>query len=119
MQKRKRSRVQAAFHARILAGGTEYALQTKDISLKGLLCSPEPGLQPGQQCEVELHLDQGPTLSLQARVVRSDPQGTAIDFRSMEPETFQHLRNLIRFHSKNPDAIDQELSQPAFDPKQK
>jgi hypothetical protein len=119
MQNRRRSRVKVAFPVRILAEQSKYTLQTKDISLKGLLCTPEPGLKPGQKCQVELILDQGPSLSLQGCVARSDAQGTAIDFRSMEPETFQHLRNLIRLYSKDPDLIDQELSQPAFDPEQK
>ncbi|MFP4214007.1 MAG: PilZ domain-containing protein [Desulfohalobiaceae bacterium] len=116
MQNRRRSRVWVAFPVRILAGEQEYSLLSKNISLKGLLASYEPRLQAGQDCRVELSLDQGHILDLQGRVVRCDAQGTAIDFRSMQPDTFQHLRNLIRFYSQNPDLIDQELSQPAFDP---
>ncbi|MFP4391899.1 MAG: PilZ domain-containing protein [Desulfohalobiaceae bacterium] len=119
MQNRSRSRIRAAFQVRILARERKYTLQTRDISLKGLCCSPEPGLQPEQECHVELLLDQGPTLSIQGWIVRSDTQGIAIDFLRMPPETFQHLRNLIRLHAKDPDLIDQELSQPAFNPEQK
>ena len=43
--------------------------------------------------------------------------GLALDFEGMDENAFFHLRNLVRFHSLDPDAIDKELSIPAFNAK--
>ncbi len=52
---------------------------------------------------------------MEGQVVRATPEWTAIDFVSMDPETYLHLRNLIILNAEDPEAAERELVLPAFD----
>ncbi len=114
MSQRKRTRVQTQFQVLIRTANKEFQLQSRDISLKGLLCTPEPRLVPGEECRILLQPDESLSLEIQGQVIRSDYRGLAVDFNKLSPQSFFHLRNLIRLHANDPDAIDQELASPAF-----
>ncbi|WP_243366643.1 PilZ domain-containing protein [Fundidesulfovibrio soli] len=114
---RKRTRVQTAIEASAGCGGRErHRVQVRNISLKGVLCEQEPSLSAAGDCVFVLHLTDTLQVAIEARVIRNDEGGMALDFVGMDEEAFFHLRNLVRYHSDDPDAIDKELGTPAFIP---
>jgi len=113
---RKRSRVEAQFEGILFLGQTQVPVVTRNVSLKGMLCEPQPEATPDAQCELALMLTQDVTLTVQVKIVRNDATGCAIDFLSMDEASFFHLRNIVRYGSADADSIDQELSVPAFTP---
>jgi hypothetical protein len=62
-----------------------------------------------------LESDSAPVLHMEGKVVRPSKEGAAIDFVSMDPDTYMHLRNLILHNANDPDQAEQEFSRPAFD----
>lgn len=117
--KRTRSRVAAAFAAEITPAGDskKYSVLTRNLSLKGMLCDAAMCLSEQKECLVTFTLNSEVSFQIEALIVRCDPQGMAIDFVGMDETAFMHLRNLVRFQAEDPDAIDRELSVPAFRPK--
>jgi len=114
--KRRRSRVEAHFNAVIYIDDAKIPVQTQNISMKGVLCSYDPRFEAGKECKVVITLSKNIKFRIQAKVIRNLPQGTAIDFESMDETAFYHLRNLVRYSSEDADMIDSELNTPAFDP---
>ena len=114
--KRTRSRVAAAFEAVITLAGDrkKYPVQTRNLSLKGMLCDAETQLAGKKKCVVTFVLNSEVSFQIEANIMRCDAQGLAIDFEGMDETAFMHLRNLVRFQAEDPDAIDRELSVPAF-----
>ena len=115
--KRKRTRVQTAIEASVGCSGQEkYQVRVRNISLKGVLCDHEPRLSGEGDCVFVIHLSDALQVAIEARVIRNDEQGMALDFVGMDEAAFFHLRNLVRYHAEDPDAIDSELATPAFTP---
>ncbi|MBF0481642.1 MAG: PilZ domain-containing protein [Desulfovibrionaceae bacterium] len=113
---RKRSRVEAQFEGVLLLNQAKVPVVTRNVSLKGVLCEPQPRATQGAQCELELTLNPDIQLTVQVKILRSDATGCAIDFLSMDEASFFHLRNIVRYGAPDADSIDQELSVPAFTP---
>ena len=113
--KRRRSRVCAQFDAYVYIDGEKIPVSTQNLSLKGALFCPEPRLAPNRDCTVVFELAKDIKVRLKATVVRSNDEGVAIDFDSMDESAFFHLRNMVRYSSQDADRIDDELHVPAFD----
>ncbi len=114
--RRRRSRVDANIPAGfILPGGEDVHLSICNISLKGLLAVPEVLVKPGTTGLIRIKLSPEAIIEVESTVIRSDAAGVAIDFIGMEPESFMHLRNLVRYNAPDADQIDAELKHPAFD----
>lgn len=114
-EKRRRSRVSAHFEAYVYFEGEKIPVSTRNISLKGALFAPEPRLGMDKDCTVIFVLAKDVTVRLKGVVVRSDVDGLAIDFESMDENAFFHLRNMVRYSAPDADQIDKELQVPAFD----
>ncbi|MGD8563017.1 MAG: PilZ domain-containing protein [Desulfarculaceae bacterium] len=119
----RRQRTRVNFHtvAQVQAQGVNAdGLQTEDLSLKGVFLVGDLALSSGQHCDVSIRLmaegSDTPTLRMQGKVIRSTPEGTAIEFTSLDPETYVHLRNLVLLNADDPDSAEEELIKPAFDP---
>lgn len=112
--KRIRSRVDATVDAVIVSGGKSAALVTRNVSLKGMLCDHAPGFGHSGACVVRIALSAAIGFEIEARIIRNDPSGLALDFTGMDEEAFGHLRQLVRLHASDADAIDREMSTPAF-----
>lgn len=111
-ERRRRSRVhtqfEATYHGRT---GRTVALVTENISMKGLLAEATPHIGTGELGQVVLALASDVRIASECRVIRSDGRGVAIEFTEMEPESFLHLRNLVRYNAPDADRIDAELAQ--------
>lgn len=122
--RRKRTRVKLGASVDVHATGARLlGLKSRDLSHKGVYVLGDLPLKPGQNCLVTVHLplesDSAPVLQMEGKVVRPSKEGAAIDFVSMDPDTYMHLRNLILHNANDPDQAEQEFSQPAFDTDQK
>lgn len=118
----RRRRTRVNFHARAdiqTTGARLLDLETRDLSHKGVFVLGELPLKDGQGCAITLHLvgnaDNALALRMEGRIVRSTGQGTAIDFVSMDPETYLHLRNLVLLNAEDPEEAEREFGQPAFE----
>lgn len=114
-EKRRRTRVCAQFDAYAYLEGERIPLSTQNISLKGALFDPEPRLIAGHDCCLIFTLSKDVNVRIKGRTVRSDADGTAVDFESMDEQAFFHLHNMVCYASANADMIDQEMQVPAFD----
>ncbi|WP_243362966.1 PilZ domain-containing protein [Fundidesulfovibrio terrae] len=118
LNKRKRSRVDTGFDAVVSCGGIEkHNVKVRNLSLKGMLCEPDHRIECIKDCSVTIVLSRSISFTIEARMIRNDEKGLALDFESMDEKAFFHLRNIVRYHSLDPDAIDKELSLPAFKPR--
>jgi len=99
----------------ILPDGRVVVIDICNISLKGLLAEPQTLAQAGATGLVRVELSPEAVIEIESRIIRSDDAGVAVDFIGMEPESFLHLRNLVRYNAPDADQIDAELKHPAFD----
>lgn len=112
--KRKRSRVFVNVEAVLHWSGGSVPLKATNISLKGMLCEHVVGLEDGTCCKVRMAPSQAWAFDVEAVIIRNSNDGLALDFTGMDENAFSHLRQLVRLHAADPDAIDLELSVPAF-----
>ena len=113
-ERRKRTRVPLDFRVVVSIDNLEIPVHSLNISLKGLLCSPDSRFQAKQMCHVTLNLSPEIRAVIQGRVVRADAKGTAIDFVEMDAESFSHLKKIVEYHTANPEKIAKEMLLPAF-----
>jgi len=114
--RRRRSRVDTNIAAGFTPDrGEELRILICNISLKGLLAVPEVLVTTGAVGTLRIALSPEALIEIDCKVIRSDSTGVAIDFTGMEPESFMHLRNLVRYNAPDADQIDAELKHPAFD----
>ena len=118
----QRRRTRVGFHALASVKATGVRMtdqETRDLSLKGVFLLGSHPLKQGDGCFVTIYLQgegaDAPALHMEGKVARSTEEGTGIDFVSMDPETYLHLRNLIILNADDPNAAEKEMGQPAFD----
>ncbi|MCA1988436.1 MAG: PilZ domain-containing protein [Desulfarculus sp.] len=118
--RRRRTRVNFRTQVDIQATGARIMdVESRDLSHKGLSVVGDLPLQLGQVCTLAVHLagegEDTPVLRMEGRVVRVDRQGAAIDFVSMDAETYRHLRRLVLLNAPDPDQAELEFATPAFE----
>lgn len=113
-ERRRRARVPVRLTVKILLEGREIAVESRDLSLKGLACTPNPLLQENHCCQVVISLTPDLRAVIKGRVVRAGDSGAAIDFVALDPESFVHLKKIVEYHSACPEMVFQELLHPAF-----
>jgi hypothetical protein len=113
-ERRRRGRVPVRLAVTVRLDGEEITVESRDLSLKGLACLPDPRLQQNQCCQVVIRLTPDIQAVIKGRVVRAGETGAAIDFLATDPESFYHLKKIVEYHSRCPEAVAQELLTPAF-----
>ncbi|HMM38512.1 MAG TPA: PilZ domain-containing protein [Desulfovibrio sp.] len=114
--RRRRTRVRTGHEAVLTVGGEDRPVRTLDLSLKGAQTTPLPDVESGLECRFRIDLAQDVVIEAEARVARSDAAGVALEFTSVTEESFPHLLRLVQLHYGDADAIERELSTPAFEP---
>ena len=90
--------------------------ETHDLSMTGI-CLKQQGtpLAVDTQCEVSVFLEGVEPLihvDMKGRVGRSTDQELAVEFKEVALESYEHLKNLVRYNShKSADAVDKELGE--------
>jgi len=113
-EKRRRGRASVRLAVTVCLEETSIPVETRDLSLTGLACSPNPLLQENCPCRLVISLAPKVQAVIKGRVVRASDSGAAIEFLSMDPESFIHLKKIAEFHAQEPESIASEILQPAF-----
>lgn len=113
-ERRRRRRVPVRLTVTVQWEGEEIPVESRNLSLKGLACSPEPRLQENGCCRVVIRLAPHVQLAIKGRVVRASDAEAAIDFLAMDLNSFSHLKKLVEYHSPVPEDVSRELLTPAF-----
>ncbi|MFZ5587490.1 MAG: PilZ domain-containing protein [Thermodesulfobacteriota bacterium] len=118
--RRRRTRVNLTTRVEVhITGARLVDLETRDLSHKGLYVMGDLPLKAGQSCTLTVHLpaegEDVPVLRMEGKVVRAGREGAAIDFVSMDAETYRHLRNLVILNAEDPELAEKEFTTPAFE----
>ena len=109
------TRVRATAEAAVSAEGKTVSGNMDDISMKGGFLHCAEALPEGAPCDIALTLRGGAediSIGVRGHVVRSSAEGMAIEFASIDPESYEHLRNFVRYNAgdeSRADRIDDEL----------
>jgi hypothetical protein len=111
--RRKKTRVNFETQVVIRTKDAEVISQasSKNISLRGVFLETEHDLLPGTPCEVEILLTGTSSLlsiKVQGSVARKGKGGLGIAFKSIDPDSYFHLRNLLMYNTPDPDEIERE-----------
>jgi len=113
MDAERRKRIRVATHRVvdfIAKCGDSTEIETENISLKGLLAAPNNKIRNSDTGIIRIALGLDVVIELECHVIRSDAKGIAIQFLSMDPQSFVHLRQLVRYNAEDADIVDMELN---------
>jgi hypothetical protein len=113
-EQRRRGRVSVRLEVTVCLEDKQIEVESRNLSLTGLACSPHPLLQKNLCCRVVISLAPKVQAVIKGRVVRVDGLEAAIDFLSMDPESFIHLKKIVEYHSRRPERVAGEILTPAF-----
>jgi hypothetical protein len=102
------------FWITLVVDGQEIEVASRNLSLKGLACTPHPRLREKVCCKVIISLAPDVQTVIKGQVVRVGADEVAIDFLAMNLESFLHLKKIVECHSRRPEAVAGELLTPAF-----
>jgi len=104
-ERRKHSRVGFAtrIDVRFVSGQETISLNanSKDLSLKGIFVQTETKFPLSTPCTVDIYLTGGVEeikLEIQGETVRQTDDGVGIVFKSMDVETYTHLKNIVYYN---------------------
>jgi PilZ domain len=108
------TRVPLHIRADIRSGKAAVSGKAGDVSVKGLFVACTHSMTVGADCKVALSLVGGvEPIEIDARgtVVRAIPEGVGVEFSEIDPEGYEHLRNLVLYNTPDDDAeaVEEEL----------
>lgn len=111
-EKRRFSRI--VFHTLVEIVKKSFAIpgELHDLSLKGAFVNCREKIPVGQSVNLVLYLgepDQGLKLLINGKVVRTTPEGMAIDFQSMDIDTFSVLKEIIAYNLGTEEKTQEEI----------
>lgn len=112
--KRKRTRVHFETQVVLKTDVSEIkaGANSSDISTKGIFISTGEKIPTGTSCDIEIVLS-GTTsrlaLNIKGVVARQDKDGLGIMFNSMDVDSYLHLKNIVMYNAKDPEAIEEEM----------
>jgi hypothetical protein len=112
-EKREFSRVASRLTVELESdSGRRVSGPARNVAMSGVyLDAAWPG-EVGDPCGVTIFLEgRGEILPLTARgrVVRAEPEGTAVDFAELSLNAYEHLKNLVRLNSDDIEQVEAEL----------
>lgn len=111
---RRRARVPVGLSALISTGGRTVAARIINLSLTGILCTADPGLEKDASCTVVIPLGETFKIEVEGKVIRVGEGQAAVSFVSMDEESFGHLRRLVAYNTGDADRIEGEVGTKAF-----
>lgn len=112
--RRRRARVPVRLEVKVRLEDREISVESRNLSLKGLACLPHPFLKKYACCQLVISLAAGIQVHIKGRVARIGDSEVGIDFLGMDPESFVHLKKIVEYHARSPEAVAAELLNPAF-----
>ena len=116
MTEEKRGKTRVAFQTQVVirAGDTQITsgANSRDISLRGIFVKTNQRLPAETACDVEILLTGSSSrlaINVKGRVVRETPEGMGIVFDALDVDSYYHLKNLLLYNARDPDALEQEI----------
>jgi hypothetical protein len=81
---------------------------SKDLSLKGMFINTDEHIALNTKCDIEIYLTgmtEEFTLNMHGTVIRLENNGIAVEFTTMDLDSYTHLKNILRYNAENPDDI--------------
>ena len=112
-EKRKFTRIPFKVSAEITGHDFSYkAEEILNLGIGGCLVPVKADLKPGTECDFKIIMS-GTASKLNIRIkgtiVRCDAVVVAIKFTGIDTDSLFHLRNIIRYNSPDPNAVEQEI----------
>ncbi|MCP4717426.1 MAG: PilZ domain-containing protein [Deltaproteobacteria bacterium] len=111
-ERRTRTRVPLAYEATIIIDKEEIPVETWNLSLRGMQCTPDSRFNEGKTCSVVFTLNQETKITIDAHIKRSTDKEAGLYFATMEENSFYHLKRLVQYNTDDPDKIENELAGP-------
>ena len=89
------------------------APELSNLSIGGCLLPLAVDIPPGTACLLKIILEgtiEETSVQVEGEVVRSTPDGIALKFLRIEPDSLFHLQNIILYNSPDADTIEHEIS---------
>ena len=111
---RRFTRIPFKMHTEITVDDRTYSTDNiTNLSVGGCLLPVKVDLEPETPCRIAITLE-GTTdemaIRIEGEIVRATPEGLAVKFVRIDPESLFHLQNIIRYNSPDADAIESEIT---------
>lgn len=114
-EKRRFSRIHSKIEVEVVVDERPYRTgQVINLGVGGCLLGITADLKPGAPCSLRFVLgdaDTGPEIRVNAEVIRCEPEGIAVRFKTIDPDSLFHLQNLVRYNSEDLEAVEQEIKE--------
>ena len=111
---REFTRVGPHFDARIVIDNEPVGqVTTLDISMGGALVEYDGDIDEGSHCQLVISLVNNPELNkitVLAHVARKDGNKLALEFDSVDVDSYQHLEKLVLLNATDPESVQDELN---------
>jgi hypothetical protein len=98
MGNRQFTRIRFESTATVMVSGSAFPVMTENLSLNGIYFKTERRFSVGNRAEITFDLpsaSRGSVLTVNGVVVRNDVEGIALQFKSLDQESFAHLQSVI------------------------
>lgn len=106
------TRVDFELEALVEQNGQVYDGHVLNLSLRGMLFQNQQELNQDDPVRISLQLT-GHTSTLQidmeGKILRKDSRGYALEFQTMDMDSFIHLKSIIAYNDGDPDKIESEF----------
>lgn len=113
-ENRRFSRISFKVHAELALAGASHAVQEiSSLSVGGCLLPLALETEQGTPCRLTIRLEgtaEEVAVAAEGKVIRSGPDGVAVQFTRIDPDSLFHLQNIIRYNAPDADLIEFELS---------
>jgi hypothetical protein len=111
-ERRTHTRVSAMFDACIILDRQEIPVKTWNLSLRGMECATDSRFREGKTCIIQFILSPDVRFIVQGKLVRVGTRETGIYFKTMDEDSFFHLKRLVQYNADDPDKIEDECAAP-------
>jgi hypothetical protein len=113
-EKRRFSRIPFRINAELTSNDKVLLVdEINNLSIGGGFFPIDELLAVGTSCRIELMLEGSSSelsIYVSGEVIRSLPEGVAIQFTRIDPDSLFHLQNIIRFNAPDPEVIEEEIN---------
>jgi hypothetical protein len=111
-ERRTHTRVRAMFDVCIILDRQEIPVKTWNLSLRGMECATDSRFREGKTCSIRFILSPEVRFAVQGKLVRVAARETGIYFKTMDEDSFFHLKRLVQYNADNPEMIEEECASP-------
>jgi hypothetical protein len=106
------TRVKTMIDARVMIDRQEIPVKTWNLSLRGMECATDSRFREGKTCMIKFMLSPEVTFVIQGKFVHVGQRETGIYFKTMNEDSFFHLKRLVQYNADDPDRIEDECAAP-------